>query len=161
MEKNNTWKISVGKINFLSYWSATKRILHNVITKTVMHMKPLIRLSLRCQYQVSLGNASWKISFPATPSAKLPGNSDFHPQWSTKKQAMHAQSNNVPRNVTIRSFWIVADLYTAVNVKVFSVDMEMQQWVPSVTELLNILTGVNGVKVIRSSCEVPGPFAPL
>jgi hypothetical protein len=43
-------------------------------------MKPLVRHSLRCQYQGSLGKASWKISFPATPTAELPGNSDFHPQ---------------------------------------------------------------------------------
>jgi hypothetical protein len=46
----------------------------------------------------------------------------------------------------------------AVNVNVFSVDMEIQEWVPAVTELLNILTGVNGVKVFRSSCVVPDPF---
>jgi hypothetical protein len=28
--------------------------------------------------------------------------------------------------------------------------MELEQWIPAVTELLNILTGVNGVKTIQA-----------
>jgi hypothetical protein len=61
-------------------------------------------------------------------------------------------------NTTAHSFCIVVYLHVAVsNIKLFSIAMEMQQWVP--LALLSSYKHFNNMNVLRSSCKAPDIFA--